>query len=141
MTEKNSDSPVSQAAQNGEPDSLANPSLIAADGARTSGDGGESSMEIPEIQTGVSGRAAPSCDQALDMLGDVELDVKVELGRCQMLVGDVLGLQEGDVVELDKLAGDPVDVFVNDRLVARGEVLVVNENFCVRVNQIVAKED
>ena len=99
-------------------------------------------MDIPEINPADGAvHGDVSCDKAVDMLGDVELDVKVELGRCQMLVGDVLRLEEGDVVELDKLAGDPVDVYVNDRLVARGEVLVVNENFCVRVNQIVAKED
>jgi flagellar motor switch protein FliN len=75
---------------------------------------------------------------SIDLLRDVELNVKIELGRSRMLVEDVLKLAEGSVVELDKLAGDPVDVFVNDRLVARGEVLVLNENFCVRVNEIVA---
>lgn len=74
----------------------------------------------------------------IDLLRDVELNVKIELGRARMLVEDVLRLSEGSVVELDKLAGDPVDVFVNDRLVARGEVLVLNDNFCVRVNEIVA---
>jgi flagellar motor switch protein FliN/FliY len=73
-----------------------------------------------------------------DLLRDVELNVKIELGRSRMMVEDVLKLAEGSVVELDKLAGDPVDVFVNDRLVARGEVLVLNDNFCVRVNEIVA---
>ncbi len=73
----------------------------------------------------------------LDMLGDVELHVTVELGRAQMLVEDVLRLASGSVVELDKLAGDPVDVFVNHRLVARGEVLVLNDNFCIRINEIV----
>ncbi len=75
---------------------------------------------------------------SIDLLRDVDLDVKIELGRTRMLVEDVLKLSEGSVVELDKLAGDPVDVFVNDRLVARGEVLVLNDNFCVRVNEIVA---
>jgi flagellar motor switch protein FliN/FliY len=75
---------------------------------------------------------------SIDLLRDVELNVKIELGRSRMLVEDVLKLTEGSVVELDKLAGDPVDVFVNDRLVARGEVLVLNDNFCVRVNEIVA---
>lgn len=74
----------------------------------------------------------------IDLLRDVELNVKIELGRSRMLVEDVLKLAEGSVVELDKLAGDPVDVFVNDRLVARGEVLVLNDNFCVRVNEIMA---
>ena len=75
---------------------------------------------------------------SIDLLRDVELNVKIELGRSRMLVEDVLKLAEGSVVELDKLAGDPVDVFVNERLVARGEVLVLNDNFCVRVNEIVA---
>jgi flagellar motor switch protein FliN/FliY len=74
---------------------------------------------------------------SIDLLRDVELNVKIELGRARMLVEDVLRLSEGSVVELDKLAGDPVDVFVNDRLVARGEVLVLNDSFCVRVNEIV----
>ena len=74
---------------------------------------------------------------SIDLLRDVELNVKIELGRSRMVVEDVLKLAEGSVVELDKLAGDPVDVFVNDRLVARGEVLVLNDNFCVRVNEIV----
>jgi flagellar motor switch protein FliN/FliY len=75
---------------------------------------------------------------SIDLLRDVDLNVKIELGRSRMLVEDVLKLAEGSVVELDKLAGDPVDVFVNDRLIARGEVLVLNDNFCVRVNEIVA---
>jgi flagellar motor switch protein FliN len=88
----------------------------------------------------------PSLNQAvqdaqvgsIDLLRDVDLNVKIELGRARMLVEDVLRLSEGSVVELDKLAGDPVDVFVNDRLVARGEVLVLNDNFCVRINEIIA---
>jgi flagellar motor switch protein FliN/FliY len=75
---------------------------------------------------------------SIELLRDVDLNVKIELGRARMLVEDVLKLAEGSVVELDKLAGDPVDVFVNDRLVARGEVLVLNDNFCVRVNEIIA---
>lgn len=75
---------------------------------------------------------------AIDMLSDVDLNVSIELGRTDMLVEDVLKLSEGSVVELDKLAGDPVDVYVNNRLVARGEVLVLNDNFCIRVSEIVA---
>jgi flagellar motor switch protein FliN/FliY len=74
----------------------------------------------------------------IDLLSDVNLNVKIELGRTAMLVEDVLRLGEGSVVELDKLAGDPVDIFVNDRPVARGEVLVLNDSFCVRINEILA---
>lgn len=74
----------------------------------------------------------------LQMLEDVQLQVRIELGRTRMLVQDVLRLDQGSVVELDKLAGDPVDVYVNGRLVAHGEVLVLNDNFCVRINEIVS---
>ncbi len=81
--------------------------------------------------------AAPEVHRALDLLGDVNLNVKIELGRTRMLVEDVLRLGEGAIVELDKLAGDPVDVYVNERHVARGEVLVLNDNFCVRINEII----
>lgn len=91
-------------------------------------------FELPSFNQVMQDAQASS----IDLLRDVELNVKIELGRSRMLVEDVLKLAEGSVVELDKLAGDPVDVFVNDRLVARGEVLVLNDNFCVRVNEIVA---
>jgi flagellar motor switch protein FliN/FliY len=74
------------------------------------------------------------------MLNDVKLRVKIQLGKTRMLVEDVLKLGEGSVVELDKLAGDPVDVLVNDRLVARGEVLVLNDSFCVRVSEILSRD-
>jgi flagellar motor switch protein FliN/FliY len=90
-------------------------------------------FEVPELKTA---NTAAVTAQGIDLLRDVELDVKIELGRSRMLIDDVLHLTEGSVVELDKLAGDPVDVFVNDRLVARGEVLVLNDNFCVRINDI-----
>ncbi|MBI3865642.1 MAG: flagellar motor switch protein FliN [Planctomycetia bacterium] len=75
---------------------------------------------------------------ALGNLKDVELDLRIELGRTELLIEEVLKLREGSVVALDKLAGDPVDILVNGRLVARGEVLVLNDNFCVRVAEILA---
>ena len=93
-----------------------------------------SAFDLPAFEKALNAAQASS----IDLLRDVDLNVKIELGRSRMLVEDVLKLVEGSVVELDKLAGDPVDVFVNDRLVARGEVLVLNDNFCVRVNEIIA---
>lgn len=88
------------------------------------------------------GDSAPSAEKGdLDLLADVHLNVHIELGRTSMFVEDVLRLGGGAVVELDKLAGDPVDVFVNDRKVARGEVLVLNDNFCVRISEIVDIQD
>lgn len=73
-------------------------------------------------------------------LQDVELDLRIELGRTELMIEEVLQLREGTVVPLDKLAGDPVDILVNGRLVARGEVLVLNDNFCVRVAEIVTPD-
>lgn len=74
----------------------------------------------------------------LGNLKDIELDLRIELGRTELLIEEVLKLREGSVVALDKLAGDPVDILVNGRLIARGEVLVLNDNFCVRVAEILA---
>ncbi len=92
-----------------------------------------------------TGAAAPATSDTntaaatkIGLLSDVDLHVKVELGRTQMLVEDVLRLGDGSIVELDKLAGDPVDVYVNDQLIARGEVLVLNDNFCIRISEILA---
>lgn len=83
--------------------------------------------------------APPSTENAtLDLFRDVEMDLKIELGRTHMYLEDVLKLRRGSVVPLDKLAGDPVDIFVNGRLIARGEVLVLNDNFCVRVAELIA---
>lgn len=95
---------------------------------------GAVALNLPELGSHVG--VAPH--EGIDLLSDVNVNVRIELGRTEMLVEDVLRLGEGAVVELDKLAGDPVDIFVNDRPVARGEVLVLNDNFCVRVNEILS---
>jgi len=110
-------------------DATAGADSIASD---PSGEGEE--VDLPDFAAGVSANG----EAGLDLLSDVSLNVKIELGRTRMYVEDVLRLSSGAVVELDKLAGDPVDIYVNDRRVARGEVLVVNDNFCVRVSEIVA---
>jgi len=111
------------------------PASAAADAATATATlpSGES-LKLPNFQQVMQEAQVNS----IDLLRDVDLNVKIELGRTHMLVEDVLKLGEGSVVELDKLAGDPVDVFVNERLVARGEVLVLNDSFCVRINEIVA---
>ncbi len=85
------------------------------------------------------GGTPPTTEKAsLELLRDVELNLTIELGRTHMQLEDVLQLRKGSVVPLEKLAGDPVDVYVNGRLVARGEVLVLNDNFCVRVAELVS---
>jgi flagellar motor switch protein FliN/FliY len=77
----------------------------------------------------------------LDMLLDVPLDVSVELGRCRMTIQDLLALGPGAVIELDKVAGEPLDILINDRLVARGEAVVVNDMFGVRITDVVSPQE
>jgi flagellar motor switch protein FliN/FliY len=81
-------------------------------------------------QSGVSGN--------IGLLMDVSMQLTVELGRTKMLIKDILGMGEGTIVELDKLAGEPVDLLVNGKLIAKGEVVVIDENFGVRVTDIIS---
>jgi flagellar motor switch protein FliN len=81
-----------------------------------------------------------SAARPLDLLADVEMQVTAELGRTRMTVRDLLSLTPGSVVELDRLAGSPVDVLVNGTLVARGEVVVIDEEFGVRISEIIGLE-
>ena len=111
------------------------PAAPAAGGATAPA--AEGNFALPNLSRAI-GKAAGG---PIDLLKDVDLNVKIELGRTRMLIEDVLRLSEGSVVELDKLAGDPVDVFVNEQLVARGEGLVLNDNFCVRINEIVTASE
>jgi flagellar motor switch protein FliN len=103
---------------------------------------GELPSGVIAFQLQEFGGAPASTENAtIDLISDVELDLKIELGRTNMYLEDVLRLRKGSVVPLDKLAGDPVDIYVNGRLIARGEVLVLNDNFCVRVAELIAGVD
>jgi flagellar motor switch protein FliN/FliY len=85
--------------------------------------------------------APPTTEAAtLELMRDVQLDLTIELGRTHMHLEEILKLRQGTVVPLDKLAGDPADIYVNGRLIARGEVLVLNDNFCVRVAELIVGE-
>lgn len=87
-------------------------------------------------------RTPPSSPPAqIQMLLDVPLEISVELGRARRTIGDVLQLGPGAVIELDKMAGEPVDILANGKRVARGEVVVVDEQFAVRLTEIVAAVD
>ena len=76
----------------------------------------------------------------LDLLMNVSLAVSAELGRCTMRVSEILKLGKGSIVELDRLAGAPIDVMVNSRVVARGDVVAVDDRFGVRLTEIVARK-
>lgn len=77
-------------------------------------------------------------DRNLNLILDIPLRVTVELGRTKMAVSELLNLTQGSVVELSKLAGEPMEVYVNDKLIARGEAVVVNEKFGVRLTDIIS---
>lgn len=85
--------------------------------------------------------ASQTIPRNLDFLLDVSLNVSVEVGRTRMSIQDLLQLGQGSVIELAKLAGEPLDVYINDRLVARGEAVIVNEKFGVRVTDIISQQD
>jgi flagellar motor switch protein FliN/FliY len=74
----------------------------------------------------------------ISLLMDVYMEMTVELGRTRKLIKEILGMGEGTIIELDKLAGEPVDILVNHKLIAKGEVVVIDENFGVRVTEIVS---
>ena len=96
------------------------------------GDAGEE-LEDDEAAPATSGET-----KSLDLILDIPLTVAVELGRSKMLINDLLQLGQGSVIELTKLVGEPLEVLVNQKLVARGEVVVVNEKFGVRLTDIVS---
>ena len=77
----------------------------------------------------------------LELLLDVPLDITVELGRSRLSIQDLLALGPGSVIELDKIAGEPLDIPVNDRLLARGEAVVVNDKFGIRITDIVSPSE
>lgn len=91
----------------------------------------QAAAKLPESESG----------RGLDFLYDVPLQVSVEVGRSKILLRDLLKMGEGYVIELDKLAGDPLDLYVNSRLIARGEAVMVGDRFGIRLTDVVSKSD
>ncbi len=113
---------------------MPDPSSTPASSPAPSGATAPASAVFPDLSRPAGSETSHA---GIDLLRDVNLQVRIELGRTRMLVEDVLRLSPDSVVELDKAAGDPVDIYVNGRHIARGEVLVLNEAFCVRVSEII----
>ncbi|HEY2759250.1 MAG TPA: flagellar motor switch protein FliN [Pirellulales bacterium] len=90
-------------------------------------------MELPDFTPGADQTAATTHNS----LGDVELDLRIEVGRTYLKPEEINQLSTGSVVTLDQLARDPVNVFVNDQLIAHGEALILNERFCVRITELI----
>ncbi|MDF1566962.1 MAG: flagellar motor switch phosphatase FliY [Spirochaetaceae bacterium] len=94
-------------------------------------------IQLPELSPTISAGE----QRNIGLLMDVSMELTVELGRTKWKIKDILGMGEGTIIELDKLAGEPVDILVNNNLIARGEVVVIDENFGVRVTEIVSTID
>jgi flagellar motor switch protein FliN/FliY len=95
------------------------------------------SVQFPSLNPQMVG-----ADQGnIGLLMDVYMEMTVELGRTRRLIRDILSMGEGTIIELDKLAGEPVDILVNHKLIAKGEVVVIDENFGVRVTEILSPMD
>ncbi|MGL4208773.1 MAG: flagellar motor switch protein FliN [Candidatus Adiutrix sp.] len=109
------------------------PTVGAPGSDTTLGIGAPSAFAPPSSSSTTDGATRP-----LDFILDIPLEISVELGRARMVINDLLQLGQGSVIELSKLAGEPLEIFVNGKLVARGEVVVVNEKFGVRVTDIVS---
>jgi flagellar motor switch protein FliN/FliY len=113
--------------------------LAAAAGGDEGGGKGGGDKEENIVMTPEDSRLARTDFSKLKMILDVPLKVSVELGRTKMLVNDLLQLGQGSVIELDKIAGEPMEILINDKLVAMGEVVVVNEKFGVRLTDVVSQ--
>jgi flagellar motor switch protein FliN/FliY len=95
-------------------------------------------VKDPAIPSNHPAPAEGSANRRLEMLLDVPLELSVEIGRTRMSIQELLSLGPGSVIELDKVAGEPLDILVNGRLVARGEAVVVNDKFGIRITDIVS---
>ncbi|MCP4118229.1 MAG: flagellar motor switch protein FliN [Desulfobacteraceae bacterium] len=103
---------------------------------------GDQEMENENLeQEGGQDQDQDQEERTLDFILDIPLELSVELGKTRMLVNDLLQLGQGSIVELNKLAGEPLEVYINRKLIARGEVVVVNEKFGVRLTDIITPMD
>lgn len=98
-------------------------------------------LEVHSVQfqalDGPPVQSKPATDKKMDMLMDLNLPVSIELGRTQMLIRDILDLQRGSVVEFEKLASEPVDILINGKKMAEGEVVVIEKHFGIRITNLV----
>lgn len=101
----------------------------------------QNETEVARLQVAANASESEQANKNLELILDIPLKVTVELGRTRMVVSELLNLGQGSVIELNKLAGEPMEVLVNNKLVARGEAVVVNEKFGVRLTDIISPSE
>lgn len=145
LSQEEIDALAAQLAQAGEAQDVQSDQTSDEQSANPPSAGASSTGDHPTIRTvefdSLQGSASSTPRAGMDLIMDVNLQVTVELGRTVLKVRDVLALGPGAVVELNRHAGEPVDVVVNNKLIARGEVVVVDENFGVRITEIIDRDE
>ena len=117
-------------------------SEFKSDGAGDQEEGKEDDVAgEADVETGAAKAPVAAGDIDINFMYDVQLSIIVEVGRVQMLISDLLDLDEESIIELDSMVGQPLDIRANDLLVARGEVIVVNEKFAVRITDIISPDN
>lgn len=96
---------------------------------------------VNELEAPLASAAAGSATVSLDMILDVNVTLSIEVGRARMSISDLLKLSQGSIIELDRMAGEPLDVLVNGTLVARGEIVVVKDKFGIMLTEVVSAEE
>ena len=113
----------------------------AAGEGNENGDGTSSVEEVKREKKSSPGVSLKEGDLDINFLLDVNLTIKVEVGRTEMLIEDLLKLEENSIVDLDSMVGQPLNIRANEKLVARGEIVVINEKFAVRITDIISPDD
>ena len=104
----------------------------------------EETPDVSQLQFenfGLEPKKSGSSGNRIDMIMDIVLPVSIELGRTKMFVKDVLELERGSIIELDKMAGEPVDLYINNKKMAEGEVVVVDKHFGIRITNLIDPKD
>ncbi len=95
----------------------------------------------PQLEEFAASRGSDDTHPSLDFILDIPLEISVEIGRSKMIINDLLKLSQGSIIELNKMAGEPAEIYVNQRLMARGEIVVVNDRFAVRLTEIISPQE
>lgn len=103
------------------------------------GETGATPVAFPDIGEAENPEIPSSAGVGMDLMMDIPIKITVVLGRAQMTIGEILSLEPGSVVELDRLAGEPVEILANDKLILKGEVVVIDENFGIRVTELIGR--
>ncbi len=113
-----------------------------AEGQKEEGPSGtDVAAEKPKFEEFSTDKGGNGAHPSLDFILDIPLEISVEVGRSKMIINDLLKLTQGSIIELNKLAGEPAEIYVNQRLMARGEIVVVNDRFAVRLTEIISPQE